>query len=221
MKKIIILLGIPGSGKGTQARLLVPRYDYTQISTGDLLRALDTDPNADPEDKQMLRDMKEGKLVADALIYKLAFAEIKKNLDGGKGVILDGAIRSVEQAEEYKKFFEQEGVESEVVAIEIALTDEIGYKRLTKRKVCRECGDILPYSEDNEKKTTCGECGGELYVRKDDNEETIVKRMKEQGNVTLKPIAEFYKNLDVLVSVDGSRDIGVVDQEVVGILEKL
>jgi len=220
MKKIIILLGIPGSGKGTQARLLVPRYGYEQISTGDLLRALDANLNADSGDKQMLQDMKDGKLVADQLIYKLAFAEIKKNLDAGKGVILDGAIRSVEQAEAYKKFFEQEGVESEVVAIEIALTDEIGYKRLTKRKVCRGCGDILPYSPDNEKKTECAQCGGELYVRKDDNEETIVKRMKEQGNGMLGPIVEFYKNLDVLVSVDGSRQIDVVDAEVVEILEK-
>ena len=76
MKKIIILMGVPGSGKGTQARILKQKFNYGHISTGDLLRALDADPDGDFDDKKMLADMKAGKVVADDLIYKLAFKEI-------------------------------------------------------------------------------------------------------------------------------------------------
>ena len=78
MKKIIILLGVPGSGKGTQAKRLAARSGFAHISTGELLRALEADTSADSHDRQKLADMKAGKLVPDELIYKLAFREIKK-----------------------------------------------------------------------------------------------------------------------------------------------
>ena len=97
-------MGVPGSGKGTQARKLVEKYNYGQISTGDLLRALGSDKNADEQDKQKLADMKAGKLVSDDLIYKLAFAEMDKYLDSDRGIILDGAIRNLEQAKKYQEY---------------------------------------------------------------------------------------------------------------------
>ncbi len=218
MHKIIILMGIPGSGKGTQARLLAERHGYAHISTGDLLRALDADPDADPQDKAMLEDMKAGRLVADTLIYKLAFGAIKEYIAAGKVVVLDGAIRSVDQAKAYQTFFEEEGLTEEVLVIEIALTDEIGRNRMTKRKVCSQCGNILPYSEENEKKTACEKCGGALKVRKDDNPETIEKRLKEQGNEKIQPILEYYKELGVMQTVDGSQQIPDVDDDVEEIL---
>ncbi len=220
MKKIIILLGIPGSGKGTQARKLVQAYGYKQISTGDLLRALAEDPNADPEDKQKLEDMKAGRLVSNDLIYKLAFQEISECFENGKGVVLDGAIRSVEQAEKYEEFFKEKGMENEVIVFEIKLSDDLGVKRMTKRKVCSSCGHIIPYSPDNEFKTECEECGGELVIRSDDNPETIKQRMQDQGNTVLQPIAEYYKNLGVLEVVDGSQTIDEVDDDIVGILKE-
>lgn len=211
-------MGVPGSGKGTQARLLSKRHDYSHISTGDLLRALDADPNGDPEDKKMLADMKAGKLVSDKLIYKLAFAEIEKYLDNNQGVILDGAIRNVDQAKKYQEFFTEKGLVDEVMAVEIKLSDDTSWNRLTKRKVCPTCGFILPYSPDNELKTECPECGGELIIRKDDNSEIIKKRIKDQGNQAITPILNYYKNLGVLVSVDGEKNIDRVDEEVCKIL---
>src|SRR3989338_3440124 len=123
MKKIIILLGVPGSGKGTQAKRLCERYGYAHISTGDLLRKLEQDPRADVEDKQKLTAMRAGKLVSDDLIYKLVFREIQTSMSQGKGVVLDGAIRSVEQAKTYQTFFVEQGWDDEVLAIEIALSD--------------------------------------------------------------------------------------------------
>lgn len=219
MKQVIILLGIPGSGKGTQARILAKQYGYRQISTGDLLRALAANPEADPEDKQKLADMKAGKLVADDLIYKLAFAAIDEAIAAGKGVILDGAIRSVKQAEAYQKHFEERGITGEVLAIEMTLSDETAYKRLTKRKVCGSCGNILPYSPVNEATVQCQECGGRLEVRADDDPAVIEKRIQEQGNTMLAPIAAYYKERGVLVHVDAEQSIQTVDEEVQALLQ--
>jgi len=212
-------MGIPGSGKGTQARLLAKRHNYGHISTGDLLRGLDADLHADPADKKMLEDMKAGRLVADVLIYKLAFKEIEKYLNNNQGVILDGAIRNVEQAKKYQEFFEQKNLVDEELVIEIKLSDETSWNRLTKRKVCPICGYILPYSPENESKFDCPECNGKLIVRKDDNPETIKKRIEDQGNAAIKPILDFYKELGLLVSVDGEVEIADVDKEIENILQ--
>lgn len=221
MKKIIILMGVPGSGKGTQARRLAEQYSYNHISAGDLLRQLDADPNAAPEDKQKLVDMKAGRLVTDDLIYKLVWREIEKFLKLRTGVVLDGAIRNVEQAKKYQKFFKDKDVEGEIIVIELALDDETSYLRLAKRKVCRACGNIIPYSLENELKTTCEKCGGELYIRIDDNPETIKKRIAEQGNKALQPILDYYRGLGLVVSVDGNKEIDDVYTAVKNILEKI
>ncbi len=207
-------MGVPGSGKGTQAKKIAQKYGYGHISTGDLLRALDADANGDKEDKKKLAEMKFGKLVLDELIYKLAFKEMDKYLDAGKGVVLDGAIRNVEQAKKYQEYFVSKNLQDEVVVLEIKLADETSFNRLTKRKLCKLCGYIIPYSPENEKKTTCEKCGGELYVRSDDNPETARKRVAEQGNSAIGPILDFYRALDTLVSVDGEPLIEEVEKEI-------
>jgi len=211
-------MGIPGSGKGTQAKRLAVKYGYAHISTGDLLRALAFDPQADSEGQQMLADMKAGRLVADKLIYKLAFQEIEKDLAEGAGVVLDGAIRNVDQAKKYQEFFEEKNLEDEVVVVEVALNDKTSFLRLAKRKVCADCGDIIQYLETNELKEMCKKCGGELIVREDDNEDTIKKRIEEQGNVKLQPILDFYRGFGLLQTIDGQMDIDSVGEEIVKIL---
>jgi len=213
-------MGVPGSGKGTQARKLVERYGVGHISTGDLLRALDKDPSADAEDKQKLADMKAGKLVADDLIYKLGFAAMDKYLDDGEGVLLDGAIRNVEQAKKYHDYFSGKKLSDEVLVVEIGLSDETSFNRLTKRKICPDCGYILPYSPQNEAKSDCPECPGKLIVRSDDSPDIAKKRIAEQGNVPIQPILDFYKELGVLQTVDGELSIDRVDEEIRNILEK-
>ncbi len=207
-------MGVPGSGKGTQAKKIAQKYNYGHISTGDLLRALDADANGDLEDKQKLAEMKSGKLVSDELIYKLAFKEMDKYLDAGKGVVLDGAIRNIEQAKKYQEYFVNKNLQDEVVVLEIKLSDETSFNRLTKRKLCKSCGYIIPYSQENEKKITCEKCGGELYVRSDDNPETARKRVVEQGNSAIGPILDFYRALGTLVSVDGEPSIVDVEKEI-------
>ncbi len=191
MKKVIILLGVPGSGKGTQAKKLAVNFGYTHISTGDLLRALEADPAGDPADKQKLADMKAGKLVSDDLIYKLSFAAIETSLQQGKGVVLDGAIRSVAQAERYQEFFGEKHVEA--VAIEIALSDEEIMRRMQSRIASGQ-------------------------ARADDTPEILQKRITTQGNTALRPIAEYYNGLGMLETVDGTKTIDEVFESIVNIL---
>lgn len=220
MKKIIILLGGPGSGKGTQAKKIVEKFNYGHISTGDLLRALENDKNASLEDKQKLIEMKAGKLVSDELIYKLAFTEMNKFLDNKKGVVLDGAIRNEKQAIEYHNYFESKNLKNEVMTILIELSDEDFFNRLSKRRVCKECGSIIPYLESTKNLLKCPKCNGELVVRADDNEETIKQRIEDQGNKSLDPIVKYYENLGVLKKVDGSKNIEEVENQIINIINK-
>ncbi len=214
MKKIFIFLGPPGSGKGTQAKKIAVKFSYGHISTGDLLRALENDPQGDAEDKKKLAEMKAGKLVSDNLIYKLTFREIEKYLSRDRGVVLDGAIRNLAQAQEYQKFFESKNLTNEVMAIEIALTDEESFNRLTNRRVCARCGEIIPYLPITKDLKKCLKCGGELKIRNDDDPEVIKKRIVEQGNVALRLILDYYDKLGVLKKVDGIGTIGEVEREI-------
>ncbi|HRH23570.1 MAG TPA: nucleoside monophosphate kinase [Candidatus Magasanikbacteria bacterium] len=220
MKKIIILLGIPGSGKGTQAKRLAQRFGFGHISTGDLLRTFEKNSQVTPEDKVLLKEMKEGKLVSDDLIYRLAFEAIDTFFAHGQGVVLDGAIRTENQARGYEQYFDSKKLTSELVTIEISLTDEDGALRILKRKVCETCGFIIPYTPHNDTLTTCEKCGGTLVRRSDDTPETVEKRMREQGNDAVLPVREYYKKKGLLRIVDGNQGIDEVAEEIAGIVSE-
>lgn len=217
MKKIIIFLGPPGSGKGTQAKKIVDKFGYGHISTGDLLRKLQKQVGVALDEKEALESMKEGKLVPDWLIYRLAFKAIESNIDEGKGVVLDGAIRNVAQAEEYHKFFNQKAVEKEVEVIEVTMPDEESFGRLAGRKMCEKCGEIVPkfLAESG----VCSKCGSNLITRPDDSEEIVRKRLEEQGNAAITPIREYYIELGMYVAVDGMKSIEEVESEIEGLLK--
>lgn len=220
MKKIIVLLGIPGSGKGTQAKRLAQRFGFGHLSTGDLLRSFEKNPHASVEDKALLLEMKEGKLVSDELIYKLAFQAIDTYFVNGQGVVLDGAIRTKSQAYGYEQYFDSKKLTTELVAIEIKLTDEEGTLRILKRKVCEKCGFIIPYTPHNDTLTNCEKCGGTLVRRSDDTPETVEKRMREQGNEAVAPVREYYEAKGLLRIVDGNQGIDEVEEEIVRIVSE-
>ena len=189
-------MGVPGSGKGTQAEMIAKKYKYAHISTGDMLRNLETNKDIGKEDKKMLEKMKSGKLVSDKLIYKLVFTEIEKNLARGVGIVLDGAIRSVEQAERFQKFFNEKGLASEVAVIDVSISDIISMERLAYRKE------------------------NSSQIRKDDNLKIMKKRIEKQGNEAIRPILYFYESIGAISRVNGERSIEDVHKDIIEILEK-
>lgn len=211
MKKIIILMGPPGSGKGTQAKKIAAAYGYGHISTGDLLRSLQKNPTIAPDELPALEEMKAGRLVPDWLIYRLAFRAIDENLATGKGVVLDGAIRNVAQAESYDAFFTEKNCLAEVQAIEIALPDAESFDRLAKRRICSVCGEIIAFADIAP--TTCFKCGGALLARPDDAPEVVKKRITEQGNAAIEPLRVYYNASGRLATIDGRQPIAAVETE--------
>lgn len=214
MKKILIFIGPPGSGKGTQAKLFAAKRHYTHISSGDLLRALLKKKNPDALERMALNKLKKGQLAPDELIYRLVFLEIEKNIKQGRGVVLDGAIRSRAQAVAYNKFFKEKKWDKKVLAIEVALTDKEAYNRLTKRRMCKKCGEIIPWLSETKDLKKCPKCGGLLILRHDDDPRIMRKRIRLQGNAALRPILNYYKKLKMLKKVDGSKSIEEVEKEI-------
>ena len=219
MKKIVIMIGPPGSGKGTQAKKIAAKYGYNHLSTGDLLRALAGKAQLDATEKEAVEQMKSGNLVSDKLIYQLVFDKIVNEINAGKGVVLDGAIRNLEQATGFQNFFTEKNLVTEVLALEIALSDKDSFDRLTKRRVCTACGEIIPWLASTKDLKSCPKCGGELQTRQDDDPKIIEERIKKQGNVALGPIINFYKDLGVLVKVDGNQPIEDVESDIAKVLE--
>jgi len=188
MKKIIIMIGPPGSGKGTQAKKIAQKYNYAHLSSGDLLRVLAQKENLNDAEKEALIQMQAGRLVADDLIYQLVFSEIKKNIVQDKGVVLDGAIRNLEQARAFQNFFAEQNLTDKVLVLEINLNEKDSLARLTKRQI--------------------------LEARQDDEAEIIGRRIVQQGNAALAPIAKFYEDLGVLKKIDGNQTIEDVEKDV-------
>ncbi len=220
MKRIIILMGIPGSGKGTQAKIISNKYNYFHLSTGDLLRSLAKKEDLSVEERQVLDYMKKGELVPDEFIYNLVFNKIKQVLKDYPGVILDGAIRNLDQAQTFQKFFEDNGLDKEIVVIEMVLSDELSYQRLINRKVCPKCGYIVPYDPNHEVEI-CPKCGTKLETRIDDQPEVIKKRITEQGNKILQPIIDYYDRLGLVKKIDASENIKTIENEIDEILTQL
>jgi len=199
----IILLGPPGAGKGTQAKMLVEKYHIPQISTGDILRA------AVKEGTQLGKEAKsymdKGELVPDSVVIGIVEERIQEP-DCEKGYMLDGFPRTVPQAKALDEMLQKFDSEIDhVVSIEVP-QDEL-VKRLTGRRTCRECGAGFHVMFDPPKQEgVCDKCGGELYQRDDDNEETVRSRLQVYDSQT-KPLIEYYQAQGKIRPVDGVGDI--------------
>jgi adenylate kinase len=212
----MILFGPPGSGKGTQAKLLAEKFHIPHISTGDLLREAVTKKS--PLGMQAKGFLDAGMLVPDDVMIGL-IREVVTTGSGKNGFILDGFPRTIPQAEELDKLFNELHLRLDGVISLRVEHDEV-IRRLTDRTVCRSCGRIFNSAQLQRDATNkCPNCGGELYQRSDDTFETAHKRLDIYVKET-KPIKEYYRQSGRFIQIDGMRDINDVYREMVTIFQK-
>lgn len=212
----LILLGPPGSGKGTQAKKMVERYHLPQISTGDILRqALKEKTPLGLEAKQY---MDQGKLVPDEVVVGIVRDRLKAP-DCKGGFILDGFPRTVPQAEALGTTLKamNRGIDH-CISIEVANAELL--KRLGGRRTCRNCGAMYHLVFDPPtKEGVCDKCGGELYQRADDQEKTIRERLKVYDKQTA-PLIAYYRGKGLLRTIDGIGEVEEIFQRIVKAIEK-
>ncbi|GEQ05648.1 adenylate kinase [Staphylococcus gallinarum] len=213
----IILMGLPGAGKGTQASEIVKKFPIPHISTGDMFRkAIKDETDLGKEAKSY---MDRGELVPDEVTVGIVKERISED-DAKKGFLLDGFPRTIEQAEALSEIMQELDRKIDAV-INIEVPEEELMNRLTGRRICEKCGTTYHLVFNPPKvEGICDLDGGKLYQREDDNPETVANRLNVNVKQS-KPILEFYDNKGVLKNIDGSRDINVVTEDVINILEQL
>ena len=212
----IILFGPPGSGKGTQAKLLTEKLQVPHISTGDLLR--ESVSKKTPLGLKAKEHLDNGTLVPDDVMIGL-IREVVTSGPAKRGFLLDGFPRTIPQAEALDALFKELGLHIDgVISLRVEHAEVI--RRLTDRRVCRSCGKIFNSSQlRTDDPGKCPSCGGELYQRSDDTVETAQKRLDVYVRET-KPLKEYYRLSGRFIEIDGMREIGIVQNEIVTILSK-
>ncbi len=211
MAKIIVLMGAPGAGKGTQARLLQERLHLPQISTGDIFRAL---KHADTPLAQEVRDiMERGQLVPDELTIQLVKERTAQD-DCRNGYILDGFPRTPAQARSLEKLAAEQGNDTIAVLIDVPM--ELLEKRMTGRRNCPVCNEIYNiYFKPPRNDNVCDlHPETQLIQRADDNSETVRARLATYEEQT-RPLVEYYKAAGLLHTVDGTREPEAIYDDIV------
>ena len=210
----LILLGPPGAGKGTQAKMLIKKYGIPQISTGDILRAAVKDQT--PMGLKAKSCMDAGALVPDEVVVGIVADRIAQD-DCAAGYILDGFPRTVAQADALAAMLEQRqsGIEH---VISLTVDNEELLRRITGRRACRGCGAGFHVLFDPPRVTgVCTHCGGELYQRDDDREETMRRRLEVYEAQTA-PLISYYAERKLLRTVDGMGTMESIQGSLVGII---
>lgn len=209
MSGVIVLLGPPGSGKGTQAKRLVEVLGIPHVSSGDLFR----DHLSEGTELGLLAQsyMEAGELVPDDVTVKMVVERLGEP-GCEEGVILDGFPRTLTQAEALQRALAERGQRVELVPL-IKVSDEEVMRRLTARRVCEDCGAVYNLVFDPPGvEGVCDVCGGDLYQREDDNPETVRHRLYTYYKET-SPLIGYYFAKDVLVEIDGEQAVSEVGKD--------
>ncbi len=213
----IILMGLPGAGKGTQAELITEKYPIPHISTGDMFRKAMKDET--PLGAKAKSFMDKGELVPDEVTIGIVRDRLNES-DASKGFLLDGFPRTVEQAEALNEIMKDMSSKIDAV-IYINVAQEELLTRLTGRRICKTCGKAYHLVFNPPKvEGVCDNDGTKLYQREDDNPETVQNRLDVNIKQT-KPLLDFYDAQGVLKEVNGEGDIDDVFKEIQSILVDL
>ena len=210
----IIMLGAPGAGKGTQAKMLAEKYSIPHISTGDIFRA--NIKNGTELGKKAKEFMDKGLLVPDELTVELLLDRVAQD-DCKNGYVLDGFPRTIPQADVLDKELTKLGDHVDY-AVNVDVPDENIVRRMSGRRACLKCGatyhiEHIPPKTDG----VCDKCGSELVQREDDKPETVMNRLKVYHDQT-QPLIEYYENKNILKTVDGTKDMKEVFEDITSIL---
>ncbi|MBN2484104.1 MAG: adenylate kinase [Candidatus Omnitrophica bacterium] len=207
----LILLGAPGSGKGTQAVVLAKNFKIRKISLGDILRE---EVKKDSElGRKVKQYMEQGVLVPDEVVG----AVIEENIKD-EGFVLDGYPRNLAQAENLQKIFERKHIQITAV-VYLDVTTETVVKRLSGRRICPQCGANFHITNMPPKvEGVCDACGSKLIQRKDDNPEVIEKRI-EVFEAESAPLKDYYQKEDNLLVVDANKDAQEVFMDISSLLK--
>ena len=210
----IVMLGAPGAGKGTQAKMIAAKYQIPHISTGDIFRA--NIKNGTELGKKAKSYMDQGLLVPDELTVDLVIDRLAQD-DCKNGYILDGFPRTIPQAEALAAALAKLGEKMDY-AIDVDVPDENIVSRMSGRRACTGCGATYHIVYNPSKKGECCEvCGEKLILRDDDKPETVQKRLNVYHGQT-QPLIDYYTKQSILRTVDGTQDMNDVFAEIVKIL---
>jgi adenylate kinase len=211
----IVMLGAPGAGKGTQAKMIAGKYNVPHISTGDIFRA--NIKNGTELGKKAKEYMDQGLLVPDELTVDLVIDRLSQE-DCQKGYILDGFPRTIPQAQALDAALSKRGEKMDF-AIDIDVPDENIVNRMSGRRACTGCGATYHIVHNPSKKgDVCEVCGETLILRDDDKPETVQKRLTVYHDQT-QPLIDYYTEQGILKTVDGTQDMKDVFTAVTKILE--
>lgn len=211
----IIMLGAPGAGKGTQAKMIAEKYQIPHISTGDIFRA--NIKNGTDLGKEAKSYMDKGELVPDELTVRILLDRVAQP-DCKNGYVLDGFPRTIPQAEVLDKELTKQN-ESIDYAVNVEVPDENIIRRMSGRRACLGCGATyhlvhIPPAKEG----ICDKCGNELILRDDDKEETVKNRLNVYHDQT-QPLIDYYEKKGVLKTVDGTIDMMDVFKSITDILQ--
>ena len=208
----VVLVGPPGSGKGTQGDLLEKELRVPHISSGDLLRQ--SSATGSEGGREAKECMDRGQLVPDDLVIGLIKARVAQP-DCHQGFVLDGFPRNPAQAEKLREVLDRQGVDH-VIALEVPVQTIVG--RLSGRRTCRACGKLYHVSFNPPSiEGRCDACGGELFVRDDDRESTVRERLDVYNRQT-EPLIGYYDGLSLLRRVDGEAETAQVTERILEVV---
>lgn len=211
----IVMLGAPGAGKGTQAKMIAAKYQIPHVSTGDIFRA--NIKNGTELGKKAKEYMDQGLLVPDELTVDLVIDRLSQD-DCQNGYILDGFPRTIPQAEALDAALAKRDEKMDF-AVNVDVPDENIVSRMSGRRACVGCGATYHIVHNPSKKgESCEVCGEKLILRDDDKPETVQKRLSVYHDQT-KPLIDYYTGQNILKTVDGTQDMNDVFAAIVEILE--
>ena len=212
----VVMLGAPGAGKGTQAKMIASKYNVPHISTGDIFRA--NIKEGTELGKKAKSYMDQGLLVPDELVVDLVVDRLQQE-DCSNGYVLDGFPRTIPQAEALDAALGKLGTKLDY-ALDIDVADDFIIKRMGGRRACVTCGATYHIVNIPPKKEgICDTCGSELVLREDDKPETVEKRLSVYHEQT-QPLIDYYKNSGILVTLDGTQGLNEVFNKICSVLER-